>query len=382
MRILEVCPFSSGICGVWSRASEEAKRLAEAGYEVRVFSSNKTKGAQTIARERENIGKVLIQRFKAIKLGGESFTYFNYQKEALDYSPDIIIVHNYRHLHTLVALNVARKLRKLGKRCKVVLVTHAPFVEGNITRRFFESWIVKLYDLTVGTLTLPLFDEILPIARWEIPYLLRIGAKNSQLKYIPNGIPELFFSQKKSSEREHLLFLGRISPKKKLDTLIKAIAIINQGKKEVFLHIVGPKEKDYYESLAKLTNSLNMNKYVKFMGPIQGLNEKIKVIDEAKAFVLPSRVEGMPQALIEAMAREKIVVASNSQAIRDIIKDNHDGYLFEFDNPEDLARVIKKATSKFHQKIRFAARKKVELFSWDRVIKSLEKVLNEAYSSK
>ena len=125
-----------------------------------------------------------------------------------------------------------------------------------------------------------------------------------------------------------------------------------------------------------------MNKYVKFMGQIQGLNEKIKVIDEAKAFVLPSRVEGMPQALIEAMAREKIVVASNSQAIRDIIKDNHNGYLFEFDNPEDLARVIQKATSKFHQKIRLAARKKVELFSWDRVIKSLEKVLNEVYSSK
>ena len=53
MRILEVCPYSAGICGVWSRVSEEASRLSKLGNEVKVFSSNKTKGTDLIVKERD-----------------------------------------------------------------------------------------------------------------------------------------------------------------------------------------------------------------------------------------------------------------------------------------------------------------------------------------
>jgi len=38
MKILELCNFSAGICGVWARVREEATRLAERVNEVRVFS--------------------------------------------------------------------------------------------------------------------------------------------------------------------------------------------------------------------------------------------------------------------------------------------------------------------------------------------------------
>ncbi|MBS3083579.1 glycosyltransferase family 4 protein [Candidatus Pacearchaeota archaeon] len=379
MRILEVCPFSAGICGVWSRVEEEAKGLSERDHELMIFSSNKTKGSDEIASKNQKIGKISIKRFRTFKLGGESFMYFSYHKEAISYKPDIIIAHNYRHLHTLLALRVAYNLRKQGHTCKVFLVTHAPFVEGNITRTWWQSTIVKLYDCIIAPLTLPLFDAILPIALWEIPYLCNIGARKKQLKYIPNGIPDIFFTQKKSAEKNHIIFLGRISPKKKLDTLIKAVASLNQNNK-TFLHIIGPQEKEYFESLKKLTASLHMDKYIKFIPPVHGLKEKIRILDNAKMFVLPSRVEGMPQALIEAMAREKIVIGSNSIAIRELIKDNQDGYLFEFDNPTDLARVIKKAINKPSSQIKKAARKKVELFAWDKVITRLEKVLNVAYN--
>jgi glycosyltransferase involved in cell wall biosynthesis len=379
MRILEVCPFSAGICGVWSRASEEARLLSEIGHEVRVFSSNKVKGSNEIAKSHDKIGKVNIERFKAVKLGGESFMYFNYFKEAVKYKPDIIIAHNYRHIHTLLALNVARHLNKLGNKCKVVLVTHAPFVEGNITRSFLESLIVGIYDAVVGKSTLKKFDLILPISHWEIPYLTKIGAKKENIFYVPNGIPPTFFTSKKLKESIDLLFLGRISPKKKLDTLIKAVAILNE-ERETNLKIVGPPEEKYYNYLVDLTSNLKMNKYVKFMPAVNGLNEKIKTLDSARVFVLPSRVEGMPQALIEAMSREKIVIGSNSEAIRDLIKNNVNGYLFEFDDSLDLARVIKKALTG-NKKMAHIARKNVESFNWNKVIIRLNNVLNEVYNS-
>lgn len=381
MRILEVCPYSAGICGVWSRASEEAKLLAEKGHELRIFSSNHVKGSNEIAKEYDNIGKIKIQRFKTMKLGGESFMYFNFKKEALEFKPDIIIAHNYRHLHTIMSLIVARKLKKLGHKCKVILVTHAPFVEGNITRSFFQSMVVGVYDNTVGSLTLPRFDSILPISHWEVPFLLKIGAKKNKIRYVPNGIPDLFFTQKKILDGNNILFLGRISPKKKLDTLIRAVSILNE-KKKVYLDIIGPEEKAYSNQMKSLSRSLGMDKRIKFHPPIKGLIEKIKAIDKARLFVLPSRVEGMPQALIEAMSREKLVIGSNSIAIRDIIKNSQNGYLFEFDNPSDLAKVIDMSLSKDNSKIKKAAKKSVESFSWNNVAERLQKVLNEVYSTK
>ena len=51
MRILEVCPYSSGGCGVWARVREEAIRLAALGNEVKVLSSNFIKGGRETDKE-------------------------------------------------------------------------------------------------------------------------------------------------------------------------------------------------------------------------------------------------------------------------------------------------------------------------------------------
>ena len=139
MRILELTHFSQGACGVWARAREEALRLCRRGYEVVVFSSNAIKGKEGFAKRDDNIDNVKIKRFPFVKLGGESFMSWNFQKEALKFYPDIIIAHNYRQLHTTRALKIAKKIKESGKECRVFLVTHAPFVEGDITRSFRDK---------------------------------------------------------------------------------------------------------------------------------------------------------------------------------------------------------------------------------------------------
>jgi hypothetical protein len=159
MKILELTHFSHGACGVWVRAREESLRLARRGNEVLVLSSNSIKGKNEIAPKEEKIGKVQIRRFPYLKLGGESFMYWRFENEALKFNPDIIITHNYRQLHTTAALRLARKIRRSGKMCKVFLVTHAPFVEGNITRSFIESRVVEIYDSIIGKRTLNKFQS-------------------------------------------------------------------------------------------------------------------------------------------------------------------------------------------------------------------------------
>lgn len=375
MKILEVCPYSSGICGVWTRVIEEAKRLEKSNFKLKAFSSNFVKGTNELASLRDKIENIEIYRFPAKKLGGESFMHFNFEKEALEYSPDIIIAHNYRHIHTTKCLKVAEKLRKQGKKCKVFLVTHAPFPEGDITRSKSSKISVKFYDKFIGPRTLNKFDKILAISHWEIPFLLKAGAKKEKIIYLPNGIPEEFFTQKKTTkEQNKILFLGRVAPKKKLETLFQAIPYLKD--KKVKIEIVGPKEKEYYNYLLEVLRESKSEDRVIFSNPIYDVKEKIKKLDSANVYVLPSRVEGMPQSLIEAMARGKIVVGSRSIAIKDLIKDGENGFLFEFNNPKDLAEKLDKAL-KGNRKVSEKAIKYVQQFSWNKIIKDYIKLLTE-----
>lgn len=372
MKILELCLFSAGICGVWSRVLEESKRLAALGHEVRVFSSDRTKGSEDIVLTEDKIGNVKIRRFPARHLGGESFMSWDFEAEAFDYSPDVIIAHNYRQIHTTRALKIARKLEKSGKRCRVFLVSHAPFVEGDVTRSFAAKIAVKFYDAFIGRASLRKFEKILVISKWEIPFLVKCGAPKEKIVYAPNGISEEFFRQE-TRVGKNILFFGRISPIKNIETLIEAMSLIRDRK--IKLEIVGPAEEDYLESLKELVGSLKLNNRVSFGKPIFKLNDKIRKIDSAKVFVLPSRKEGMPQSLVEAMARGKIVIGSDNIAIRDLISDGQNGFLFELGNARSLAEKIDLALSGRNKKMEENARQFAEGFSWEKIIKLLVKIL-------
>ncbi len=371
IKILELCQFSAGICGVWTRVLEESKRLSSLGHEVKVFSSNAIKGSNKIACDEENISNVKIKRFNFRKLGGESFMSWDFEKAALDYSPDIILVHVYRHPHTTKALKIKNKLMKQGKNCKVFLVTHAPFVPDNSTRGFMAKLFVKFYDRFIGPRNLKRFDKIIYISKWEIPYLLSLGAEKSKLEYIPNGIPEEFFKNSSLAKEENkILFIGRISPIKDLETPIRAMALTKD--KKTILEIVGPAEEEYLLKLKKLIKQLELDKRVKFSPAIYNLRDKIKKIDSCKLFILPSKKEGMPQSIIEAMARQKIVLGSDIPAIQDLVQDKKNGYLFKQGDEKDLAKKLDLLLEKNNNFIKKQARVSVKQFEWSRIIKKIE----------
>ena len=120
-------------------------------------------------------------------------------------------------------------------------------------------------------------------------------------------MPEEFFKQKKTKQKKgkDILFLGRIAPIKDIETLIKAAKILPS----INFNIVGSAEQNYLLKLQKsIKNHQILN--IHFFSPIYNVKEKIKLIDEHAIFVLPSLREAMPQVLLEAMARGKIVISS------------------------------------------------------------------------
>ena len=92
---------------------------------------------------------------------------------------------------------------------------------------------------------------------------------------------------------------------------------------------------------------------------------------------LPKQV--MHQTLLQILdylqLSGKIVIGSNSIAIRDLIKDKENGYLFEFNNPKDLARVIELALSQDSRMLKKNTEKSVQEFNWEKVIGKIDDVI-------
>jgi len=178
-------------------------------------------------------------------------------------------------------------------------------------------------------------------------------------------------------EENKILFLGRVVPIKSLETVIKSLSLLED--KEIKFEIVGPKENNYYNKLQNLIRELKLSDRVFFSQAIWNIKEKIKKIDSCKIFILPSKTEGMPQSLIEGLSRKKLVIASDNKASRDLILDGKNGFLFEVGNEKSLAKTINKVLNLNTKKktlVKKEARKSVEQFSWDNIIKKIETLIS------
>jgi glycosyltransferase involved in cell wall biosynthesis len=369
MKILELTNYSAGICGVFQRAKQESVELSKRGHLVKIFSSNKTKGCEDIAPESDKIEDIEIKRFPAKKLGGESFLSWDFLEEAIKFKPDVVIAHAYRHLHTTKALRLKKYLN-----CKVFLVTHAPFVEKNFTRGRLSKIVVPIYDFFIGRKTINKFDKIISTTKWEEEHLIGLGAKKEKIEYIPNGIPDEFFKKNsKKINKGEILFFGRISPIKNIESLIDAFYKIKN--KKITLKIVGSHEEPYATEIKEKVKKLRLERQIEFFPPVYELKKKIDLISSSEIFVLPSHRESMGQALIEAMSLGKIAISSKTKGPKEIIKDGENGLLFKIGDSDELAEKINYALDKKNKKeverMQKNAKESVKKFNWDTLIGQL-----------
>ncbi|MEK6852816.1 MAG: glycosyltransferase family 4 protein [Nanoarchaeota archaeon] len=338
MKILYLCEFSAGADGVWNRVYNIAKIISKR-HEVYVFSSNITKGTEEIAKSREVLGGIRIFRFPVKRRVGENVLFWDFTAELNRIKPDVINTHVYRHPHSTIAPKLAKKS---GAKC--FLTTHAPFVEGELRSRRL-NFLVNAYDKFIGKKILNSYNKVIAITKWEIPFLERMGCDRKKIVYIPNGIPDEF-SKVKINYNKYLgkeikiLYFGRISPIKDLETLIKAISILRAKGHRIVLKLVGPAENAYKERLIVLAKDQKLGKYVKFSAPVYGISQKIKALRAADIFVLPSKREASPQALLEAMSLGLLVISSDTLGGKEILGDEERGLLFQIGDGKDLADKI------------------------------------------
>lgn len=377
MKILEITNYTKGGCGVGLRVLRESKLLAELGHNVTIYSTNLEKGSNKICALEESIGPVKIRRFPAKKMGGESYMWWNFKKEAIKLNPDVIIAHSYRHPHTIQALKVAKNIG-----CNIFLVTHAPFARKS-SRSFTQNILVKFYDLLIGRSKINQFTKVISITKWEQNYLFKLGLKKENLLYVPNGIEDHFFDKIKliNFKPKKIVYTGRISPIKNLDVVNRALAINKYFK----FKAIGPADPDYLKNLKKSLSNLNLTNQVSIIPKSYNYHEQLQELDNSEVFILPSKSEGMPQTLVEAMARGKIVIGSDNDGNKELIDDGKNGFLFKNDNEKDLSIVLEKISSlsmgRIHM-IQKNARKTAEKFKWAKIIEKLNKIIDNSAKYK
>ena len=373
MKILELTNYTAGGCGVGMRVMKESQLLAQKGHTVKIFSTNRTKGSDKICSVHDKTGDVVIQRFSAKKLGGESYMLWDFTKEAIEFRPDVIIAHAYRHLHTTQALKIARILK-----CKLFLVTHAPFGREK-SRTFMQNIIVNGYDKIIGRKILKKFTKIIAITKWEQNYLYELGLKDKNIVHLPNGLTEEFFKKQinRKGKISKIIYLGRISSIKNLETVIKSLSQLSG----YTLEIRGSGEEDYVTKLNMLVKEYELDKIVSINSQPYNLKEQLRLLDNFDIYILPSISEGMPQALIEAMARQKIVISSDNLGSSEIISNGKNGFLFPISNYNSLSSLLKKLksiTPSNRSSIQINAGKTAELFKWSKIVDKLEFILKSS----
>jgi glycosyltransferase involved in cell wall biosynthesis len=166
---------------------------------------------------------------------------------------------------------------------------------------------------------------------------LREGLGDSaQYRLIPNGIELGAFARRPAPASGRIVLLGRLSPPKRPDLAIRAVAELQAGMPEAELHVVGrgPLE----QSARRLAAELGVSDSVRFLGSRDDVGD---LLAEAACLLLASDYEACPMAVVEAMAAGVPVVATAIPGIDELVQDGRTGLIAPHDDPGALAAALR-----------------------------------------
>lgn len=174
-----------------------------------------------------------------------------------------------------------------------------------------SAWKKKVAGWFYGNRNLHSATCIHALCKSEYQSIRAYNLKNP-VCIIPNGVdlPDLRAVRKPppwdlrtDANKNVVLFLGRIHPKKGLENLIRAWSILKAQKNMEIKHwhlvIAGWSQHGYEEKIKRLADELNLGSDITFTGPLYD-TDKDAALRAAKAFILPSFSEGLPMAVLEA----------------------------------------------------------------------------------
>ena len=177
------------------------------------------------------------------------------------------------------------------------------------------------------------------------------GVAPGKIVFLPNGVDTKRFCQTAAAQKQQLrvrlqlpqnkkivLFASRLIERKGYDTMLAAWRIIHRDHPEAALLVVGKGNDGAIAALKNLQQESG-GETVAYKGEVPDTTPYLQASD---LFVFPSRQEGLPNALLEAMACGCACVASDIGGCRDLIADGENGLLFPSGDAAALADRVDK----------------------------------------
>lgn len=202
----------------------------------------------------------------------------------------------------------------------------------------------KHYKHFIDRLTSSLVNKYMAVSEAARRFTIeQIKISPDRVVTVYNGISIHSDPQKKSLDFningsfKNIALIGRFDKQKGHSILIKALKTVlplEHGIK-VYFFGEGPDE----GRIRRMTEKENLSEHILFMGVAEDITACISQMD---IIVLPSLWEGLPNVLLEAMAKVRPVVASKIEGVDEVVVDGETGILFEPGDVQSLAEALLK----------------------------------------
>ena len=351
MKIALVCPASlpaTQFGGIVFLAVDLAREISKMGHDVTIyttdldFSNGPNKFNKNLPRL-EKFEKFKINRthvWFSLKLFFINSSMFNQIEKD---KPDIIHTIGLRSYQSIVAWRASKKLKiPLIISDQGGLTTHPFLTESSIILQILykiQNYFIKkiISDSTV----------ISAANEYEKEIFMNMN-KKSKIEIIRNGVnletlvSKQNFRKKYKINSKFVLFVGRFSKSKGIETLVNSFNILKNEKeisntKLVIMGVDFGFEKEM-EGLIKKFNLLDRILVIK--NPPR--EDVISAYGESEFLVLPSQWELSPLVPLESFAFKKPVISTRSHGIPFTVQDDKNGILVEPENSNELAQAITK----------------------------------------
>ncbi|MGI8812569.1 MAG: glycosyltransferase family 4 protein [Pyrinomonadaceae bacterium] len=258
---------------------------------------------------------------------------------------------------------------KLARKPVVLHVHGGPFVMEKITSTALKTAVRSLLRLTKVTVV---FSD-------RERHALESNFPVTNIRVLPNGIQvdKALTNERVSGREKTFIFFGRLHPSKGLEHIVAACRVLTeQGFKFRYVcYGAGPE----LESFVTQMNNI-LGERFSYRG-IARFDQKHHALAEADIFFQPSRDEGLPLALLEAMSAGCVPVMSESGAVGDVIKDGYNGFLIDANDTLQtigkLKVLLTDGNKRWHELRTNAVETVRTKFSFDRFMDGLAKIYNE-----
>jgi glycosyltransferase involved in cell wall biosynthesis len=208
----------------------------------------------------------------------------------------------------------------------------------------------------------------------------------SRAAVIPNPVRDMSAHGGRATPEQRILAVGRLTAQKGFDVLLRAFARLAREHPRCLLTIAG--EGPDLRALKAQAAGLGIADRVEFPGWIA---EPGVLLERTAVFVMSSRYEGFPNALLEAMACGVPVVSTRWRGAEEMVTDGVDGLLVAVDSEIELADAIERVLKdgETRERLGRAGRTVAERYrlatiieQWDAVLAGPARVMGSACSQK